>query len=245
MTRLVCSLLSATWLLTSTAFCETIDYISEGFTINIPSGWRVIPQSEVAKRAQSSRAAAPAGTKIPDFRYGYQLSNDQWFSYPFVLIAITRDGRMPEAELQKLPKADLSGVTNDVRSVAKGIVSNFQFGRITYDPTTHIIWIPSEVDYPDGSKVDSLCGALQTETGSIMVYGYALPDSFDQYEPTFIKVAESIRTSDALRYKTGSADDSVNRNATGGINWRRILIAAIIGALLGGIGVTKGRKRAT
>jgi len=184
---------------------EAIDYVADGFTINIPSGWQVIPQSEVAKRVQSIRKAARAANipdaKIPDFRYGYQLSSDRWFSCPYVLVAINRAGRMPEDELRKLPTVDLAGIINDVRSALRGKVSNFQVGRVVYDPATQIIWIASEVEYPDIGKVDNLCGELMTENGAIMVYGYALPNSFDQYKPTFIQIAESIHPSEALRYK--------------------------------------------
>jgi hypothetical protein len=235
--------IKATLLLVATAFfatpllAETFDNTRDGFSIKIPPDWQPIPESKVAEMHAAARKAHP-GFAVPDFRYGYQARSDQWFSYPYVLVAVKRSGRAPEHLLAELAKDDFSAHKEKFRSSAGGLVSAFEMGKAVYDPSTRILWATSEITYPKIGKVGILTGCVQTEEGGIWVYGYALRDAFDSHKPTFAQITESVRPTEALRYKprltdrapVGDMTDSVR-----GIDWGKAVGKGLVAGLAAGV----------
>jgi len=239
-------LCTAAVIITTTASAETFDYSSrDGFAITIPTGWHAISESQIQEMVAAIRKAAPTAT-VPDFRYGYQAQTDRWFSYPYVLIWVNPSGRVPEHQLEKIAKIDLSKSTDKLRSSMGDVVSAFEVGNAAYDPATHIVWMTSEATYSDVGKVGILSGGVQTEQGIIWVYGYALRDTFERYKPTFIGITESVQPTEALRYKSRFSDSAPFAaviDSVRGIDWSQVLVAGLAGGIIALIiGIFSARK---
>jgi hypothetical protein len=233
-------------IITTTVSAETFDYSSrDGFAITIPPGWQAIPESRIQEMVTALRKATPTAT-VPDFRYGYQAQSDRWFSYPYVLIWVNPSGRVLEHELEKVAKVDLSKSADELRSSMSDLISSFEVGKPAYDPGKHILWMTSEAIYSGVGKVGILSGAVQTEEGPIWVYGYALRDTFESYKPTFIGITESVRPTEALRYKrrfSDSAPVAAVTDSLRGIDWSQVLAAGLVGGIIALIiGMFSARK---
>ncbi len=186
----------------------TFENARDGFRISIPPDWQEIPESKIAEKVAAVRKASP-DIQVPDFQYGYQARSDQWFTYPYVLVSIKRSGRVPEYQLAKLQNVDWSVGGKAVQNLSDGQISHLEMGKVAYDPSTHIIWMASEATYPEVGKVGILNGSVQTQEGSIWVYGYALRDTFEANKPTFAQIAESVLPTEALRYKPRWTDSAL------------------------------------
>jgi hypothetical protein len=108
----------------------------DSITFVLPDGWVPIPTDILSQRtAEVAKAAPKAGTL--HWKYGYQPSANSWFSYPYLLIKTSDDGRIPESEWQKLPSVDMSKINATAReAVLSSVLSNISIGKMSYDPDT-------------------------------------------------------------------------------------------------------------
>jgi hypothetical protein len=202
---------------------ETFETADE-FSITLPDGWVQIPGSVLQEfAAKMSELASDAPRQVYD--YGYQMNDDgRWLTYPYVLVQVRPEGRIPSGELARFPKTSLQ--TDDI-DLSKGA-----FGEATYDKEHQILWSTLTTQPPEGEIVKALIAVKLTELGYIRLTGVAAEASFDEYKKIFIDAFSSLGMDESIAYKPQFAD---TMPVIGGIRTGRVIIWCVQAVAIGGI----------
>lgn len=195
------------------------------FTITLPDGWVQIPgavlQGFSAKMAERS---PDAPRQVYD--YGYQMGDDgRWLTYPYVLVQVRPEGRIPSGELARYPKMSAQAEAIDL--------SGGSFGESTYDKEHQILWSTLTTQTLEGEIVKALIAVKLTELGYIRLTGCATEASFDEYKKVFTDAFSTLGMDESIAYRPQFAD---TMPIIGGIMTGRVIIwlaqAIVIGTVL-------------
>jgi hypothetical protein len=219
MKRTITACILAIAVCVSGATFETADE----FSITLPDGWVQIPGSVLQEFAAKMNELSPdAPPQVYD--YGYQLGdNGGWLSYPYVLVQVRPEGRIPSGELARFPK--MSSQMGDID------LSGVQFGESTYDKEHQILWSTLTTQPPEGETVKALIAVKLTELGYIRLTGCALDASFDDYKKVFTDAFTSLEMDDSIAYKPQFAD---TMPVIGGIMTGKLIIWFVQAVVIGG-----------
>jgi hypothetical protein len=209
-----------------------------GFSLSLPKGWVEIPQSVLASVHKELSRRAP-NAKLPKYDYGFQPAKaKRWMAYPYVLVQISHDGKIPEDELKAMPKLQLNELGRAQAASFKSIISNSAIGQAQYDEAARIVWVTSRSDIVGVGKVQGLTGVIPTETGSITFHGYSLQRNFAALAPTF---REIVQSTSLPRPKTPTPRWTDKIPGLKQFDWRGMNGSLLIGAIVGaGCGVVAG-----
>lgn len=232
-------------LLFSTSLFAEEHVIAAGsdYKITLPSNWIEIPKDVLE---QYEKAVREKTKQNINFKYGYQpSSSENWFEYPYALVQVNRGGRLSEdqfKEHKKIERGFKEGI-DKVKASAGDILSNAKMGETIYDQDTHILWSKMSMDVSGVGRTNGLIAAKLTEYGTIQFMGYAKEEDFAHYETIYKKTVNSISVKESDIYKPRLSDHSPK---IFGIDIGKLLIMAIIGALIGGaVGLFKFFTRKT
>jgi len=207
----------------------------DGFVIILPSGWAEAPP-EALQNIEASIREFSQGATAQKYDYGYQLSSAlTWFEYPYILVQVNRKGRVPEGQLTQYKKLD-AGFDQGVERIEKslgGIASITKHGENLYDESSHILWRRMDMEVQGVGAVRAVIAVKLTEFGYIQLMGYATEDTFLRYAPVFQAAFRTLKVAEADRYRPRLTDHAPTFL---GVNLGRVAIAALVGALLGGVG---------
>ncbi len=211
------------------------------YQITVPGDWVEIPREAID---QYQKVISENTGQHVTFEYGYQSTeNENWFVYPYALVQIKRNGRVPEDQLTKYKKIE-SGFDEGIKNMEEAageLLSNISQGETIYDPAIHTLWSNISMDVEGIGRARALIAIRLTEYGFIQFMGYALEQDFSQYESLYRRMVHSINIEEKDIYKSRITD---NTPTIFGINLGRVAISAIIGALIGGLfGLFKMFKR--
>jgi hypothetical protein len=202
------------------------------YKLTLPSDWVEIPEDVLD---QYEKAILEATKINQTYEYGYQSNTaTNWFEYPYALVQVNRQGRVPEGQLKQYEKVE-SGFKegmDKVEAVAGDLLSNAVMGETIYDQDSHILWSKMSMDISGIGRVKGLIAIKLTEYGTIQFMGYAKEDNFTRYEAIYREIIHSITVQDSEIYTPRITD---NAPTIFGINLGQLLIAGVIGALVGGI----------
>ena len=199
------------------------------FTLSLPDGWVEIPSNVLSATQAEIKRRAP-GAKIPKYDYGFQKQPlMKGMKYPFVLIQVIDSGRIPERQLKSIPKIDWNKQLKDRIANHKSIISSASVGKMQYDESAHIIWIMSQSDVVNAGKILGVSGIIPTETGVIQIHANSGESDFQGYLPIFRQIIMSTTVSPNLAYQPRWFDSTP---ILSDINWERVILAGIAGALL-------------
>lgn len=216
---------------------------SSDYQITVPGDWVEIPREVIDQYQQV--ISDNTGQHVT-YEYGYQASkNENWFVYPYALVQIKRNGRIPEDQLTKYKRIE-NGFDEGMKYVeetAGEVLSNMSQGETVYDPGIHTLWSNISMDVEGIGRARAFIAVRLTEYGFIQFMGYALEQNFSQYESLYRKMVHSINIEEKNMYKSRITE---NAPTISGINLGRVAISAIIGTLIGGLfGLYKMFKRRT
>ena len=209
------------------AFKAGIDY-----QISLPSDWVEIPKEALE---QYQKALFKATGKNLTYEYGYQLTEtENWFEYPYALVQIKRNGRVPEDQLKRYNKIE-SGFEECIKNLeetAGDLLSNISHGKTIYDPSIHTLWSSMSMDVRGVGKARELFAIKLTEFGFIQFMGYGLEKEFAKYEALYRRMVLSITLEEKDIYKPRITD---NAPTIFGINLGKTAIVVIVSVLIGGL----------
>jgi hypothetical protein len=206
------------------AVCGETFETDDEFSITLPDGWVQIPGSVLQDFSENIDQLSPDSP--PEvYDYGYQMENGgKWLAYPYVLVQIRPEGRIPSGELARFQR---------MIPEAEGIdLSEVRFGESAYDKENQILWSTLSMQPPDGEPVKALIAVKLTELGYIRFTGCAADASFDEYEKLFISAFSSVRMGESIAYKPQFSD---GMPVIGGIMTGKVLIWFIQAVLIGGV----------
>lgn len=204
-----------------------------GYVITLPDGWIEIPTDIIEKYEKMVSDLAPNAEK-QHYDSGFQLnSKKNWLDYPYVLIQVKNQGRIPESQLEKLQGFSMQKTIDDQKKNFDTIMSNIQAGEMIYDNKNKMIWMRFEANVHDIGPIIGISGMILTEKGFIQANAYSIKDDYTTYEPIFRSIAISVTPEPELAYKPRWSDSLPV--AVTGIDWGKVAGRAVAGAIIGGI----------
>ncbi len=205
----------------------------EGFTLQLPRGWKPIPGEILdAYEREIARMAPKAETQ--DYDYGFQLSSARkWFAYPYILVQVKSSGKVPQDQLRSMARIGEAMDTGFARAreSISSIAANGKMGEPVLDEAAHTLWTRLSVDVKGVGTINGLVGTVLTEKGFIQISCYAKGEEFQGYLPLFEGMIRGTVLSDDLKYRPEGAGSV---KTPGGIGTGAI---AGIAALLAAAGV--------
>jgi hypothetical protein len=205
-----------------------VKFQREGFTISFPDGWVEIPRAAIDSYEKKMAELAP-GKTVQHYDSGYQREgSEKWFSYPYVLVQISTQHRIPENRLEQLKQSTVPNVRNEKERLS-AVMSDIKVGQMAYDSRDNIIWMPLEMDIRGFGPVTGLAGIVPTESGFIQAIGYCKKDDYPKYEAAFRSILLSVTPGPELVYKPHSPDTMISWTEVAATAAAAALIAVIVG----------------
>lgn len=218
----------------------------KGFKLNLPADWIAIPKQALNQFSAHLKKVAPDAAR-PQYDFGFQLRASQnWFEYPYILVQVKNNGRLPESELKNLKKIEsgLNQGASEAENRMSALLTQAQIGETFYDERSQRLWATMSINVADVGMVKSLLVFFLTERGMIAFGGYAKEADFAYHSNVFESIINSVSLADNLRYQPRWTDALPG---AGRIDWGRIfkkaLIGAVIGAIIGAIFTVIMRRR--
>jgi hypothetical protein len=206
---------------------------NDSFVVRFPPGWEETSR-EALDLLEAAIGDASKGTVTHRYDYGYQLASaEDLFEYPYVLMQVNRDGRIPEGqliELERIEKELDEGIEIAADSLS-AIISHSSQESPLYDERQHILWSTLSADYQGVGRIRALVAVKLTEYGFIQIMAYATDDTFGQYSPIFREVVDNLVLAKQHQYQPSITDHAP---IVWGLNLGRVAISAAVASCLAG-----------
>ena len=216
-------------------------FSSDGVALTMPPGWIRIPAPEIQSVREELQREAPTA-KIPAVDYAYQEGSAEWFSYPYVSIAINRKGRIPEGELESIGQMDMASSVDKATRGFSSIMTGASAGRMLYDRVAKVAWLNTEANLIGNQKIRGITAMIPTEFGDVKISGYAQGADFARFAGSFEQMISEASIDESVHYRHHVSDNLPD--------WVRYLATpdalqrAVVGAILGLAGASMAlRKR--
>lgn len=208
----------------------------QGFSIDVPAGWRAVPSAEVGKF--NAKTVKRTG-KSQNFEYAFQpLGAKRWFDLPYILIRRHTGGRWTQADIDKTD-ADFAAAGQKYTDRYKKLISQFSSKKGSYDQDLQIVWKVFEIHSPQTGPVNGLSATKLTSNGYIQIVAYDRRSQFPGNAPMYTAMIESVKLSPSLRYNSndrsagGPPPAAGNTNSLFGLEQLlALLVMAVLGTLL-------------
>jgi len=186
---------------------QTIVFESDGVATTLPSGWVRIPQAEIERMRRDLQVEAP-NAHIPNYDFGYQApSGGGWITYPYILVQISRAGRLRPSAIESIAHADLGRIEEGISDATNSSFSNLRIGGIRYDPNANLLWFRTRMDVPNVGTVLGINAMVPTERGFVSFAGYATEDRFPLLSRDFTGMMSRLSISEEVRYRHHASDN--------------------------------------
>ena len=194
------------------ALCQAVETgtpfpTKEGFTLQLPGGWKPIPE-EVLDAYEREIARMAPKAENQDYDYGFQLSSARkWFAYPYILVQVKSSGKVPQDQLRSMARIGEAMDTGFARAreSISSIAANGKMGEPVLDEAAHTLWTRISVDVKGVGTINGLVGTILTEKGFIQISCYAKEKEFQGYLPLFEGMISGAVLSDELMYRPEGA----------------------------------------
>ena len=214
--------------------------IYDGVMFSLPDKWISIPKDTIneAMKAFSDQ------TKVAAVEYdcGFQLDNGEgFFSYPYILIQIHNEQRVPESELSTYTKTAQESLGSALDSTQKELssqISTLKLGETTYSSSKKRMIALMDLA-TSNNEISCVMVTQFTQNGYFNIYFYTQKDEYSLYSNTVSSIVNSIVIRPDLLYLEAeqpniSKNASVNSTADNAVIVpKRILSKAISGGLVG------------
>jgi hypothetical protein len=200
------------------------------FTITIPDGWKEIPREVLDEYEELLKKEMRQETH---FDYGYQAANSKhWFQPPYVMVKVSRSGRIQEDEIGNVWKVDqqIKREVQHLEDMTHGELSNASTSKPVYDPVLNMLWVKLKIDNQELGQLQGLHAVKLIKNGRIELYGQSLQQDFQQDQVLFRQMFESLILSPADEYHSGVKGGS---SSLLGLQFHHLLIAGSVCGLLG------------
>ena len=203
-----------------------------GYSLTIPDEWSAIPQTEIDAFYQ--RAINPQNPPPWTYCAAFQpTSHKRSFQFPYILVQNQpypggkHIDSISESELKQIVAGATGINTKDLRNSlspeASKLLLSVNSPAASYSTHPPGFQMSMTMAAAGAGTVRLRSVALVGRDHCIMVHFYAPQAQWEQYAPTFQKIADSFRLSPQQQVSLG------------GFNWDRVGNSAAIGAIIGGV----------
>ncbi|WP_110955901.1 hypothetical protein [Anaerosinus massiliensis] len=176
-------------------------YVNEGFSLILPENWEEIPYSVVKDYEKALNETIAKGHEQA-YAHAFKLKYaKEPFEYPNILIQITKNGKIPIRQLEKIKNYDFNKTNDTIEKQTQHLISQININEQVYDSQSQIIWLKTTA-VVQGENIQGISAIIPTEHGYIQMNYSSLASVSHKYEGDFLAIVNSVKISDAERYKT-------------------------------------------
>ena len=176
------------------------------------------------------------GMEKQSYDYGYQRGYDgRWFACPYLLVQVTRAGRIPEEELSRrrvrAPHApDVAGALGKGRWVQSThpTLSGATAGTPLYDSENRALWTRLSINSAAQGQIEALCGTRLTEDGAVWITCYDTAADFDRDCGLFEDIIKHVTLERPYQPRLTDAVPGPSW-----LGWHSIIAGAVVGGIAG------------
>jgi hypothetical protein len=218
----------------------------DGFTIRLPADWVEIPRQVLDDFSARLRKTV-TGMEKQSYDYGYQRGYDgRWFACPYLLVQVTRAGRIPEEELRKYEavRREAAKAADRAQRGRGTVLSGATAGTPLYDAEYQALWTRLSINSAAQGKIEALCGTRLTEDGAVWITCYDTAADFDRDCGLFEDIIKQVTLERPYQPRLTDAVPGPSW-----LGWHSIITGAAVGAIAGAIAgvvvaIRRRRKKA-
>ena len=135
--------------LENTFALKTHDDHENGFSIGIPSDWKVIPLDALIAQGEAVGAKYIAG---------FQSPANEYFVHPYILVTKLRKEALPRDQIKKAQSLfrDKGSEVSEKLDEKTGLDMNMEIGKPVLEEKTGTVWLKIQLDGVEGEKIEGL-----------------------------------------------------------------------------------------
>ena len=227
-TRLVSSALALGVIATLAGNCEAQSYRDDAkhFTVELPKGWEVMTQSEMAQ-VNSLIGARTLGMGV-HYDAGLRHKSARLGSLPYVLIQVMPgppNGASYE-ELEKSLSIDLKGPLKDAQGRMGDVIREMDVGQPALDRKSLCVIMRTQSSVANVGVVKGMSMGHIGKDNVVFIHCYAKAEDFDTSVPTFTRINEWFSFDRGYDFKPG-------KGGVGLFSWTETGHGGMIGGAVG------------
>lgn len=174
------------------------------YSFTLPTGWEEIPKV-VIDQFMDALVEQTDGQRI-EYEAGFQLSGNEHFQYPYMLVQKSEDGTFSYSQFEKV--FDDSNFQTSLEQKAgeySELLTGATFEEPFVDKERGIIFMNVEFDVANVGKVHGLLAMFLGKERVIQLNFYAESDGYSDWLPVFTSMINSFRYETAYAYDPESA----------------------------------------
>jgi hypothetical protein len=167
------------------------------------------------------------------YDYGYQRGYDgRWFACPYLLVQVTRAGRIPEKELRKCEaiRPEAAKAADKAQGGRGTALSGATAGTPLYDAEYQALWTRLSINSAAQGKIEALCGTRLTEDGAVWITCYDTAADFDKDCGLFEDIIKHVTLERPYQPRLTDAGPGPSW-----LGWHSIITVAVVGGIAGAI----------
>lgn len=178
---------------TSTAFAQ-IPYSdpTNHYSFTLPSEWKEIPISVINQYVDE--AVRQTQGQRTEYAAGFQLSEKDYFKYPYILIQ-NRDVNTPSySQIEKtFLDSNFQGSIKQKIDDYSELLANATFEKPFFDKKRNIIFMNTQLDVTNVGKVNGLIAMFLGKQSITQLNFYAVSTEYSQWIPVFNSIIDSFQ----------------------------------------------------
>jgi hypothetical protein len=140
-----------------------------------------------------------------DYEAAFQKSAKNYFTCPYIVIAIDQSGRVPGATLgQNLTTAEgeraLEKELQKVRNKLSRLIQDVEMGKTIYDKDRKTIFMTYELNLPRGGKKRVVSYSILSNYGGVWIHFYSTVEGLESSLPYLTQIIDSFRFDPGYEY---------------------------------------------
>jgi ribosomal protein L40E len=225
------------------AYSDSADH----YSFDLPSGWEEIKKSVIDEVMNDT--GQQANTKPVEFTAGFQLTGNEDFEYPYILIQEHKGNTPSFFQLEKAFNSDNLQERAD-RKTAKyaELLKKATTDKPFIDKERSIIFMNIQLDAVNGVEINGLIVMFLGKNGMTQLNFYSRKNEYSQWLPVFNSVIDSFRYDEGFSYNPVEAKKNDTPSIFEGVaneGIRGVILGGVLGLLgaLIGWGVKKQKKK--
>jgi len=179
----------------------------KGYSFQLPDNWIEIPKSTIDKYTEE--VFKNINVKKIEFKGGFQLKENNYFEYPYILI---QEYSIETKSYQEIEKVFLSekfekGMKKAQESISSEIKDS-KLDKPIIDKNNNRVYMGIEIEGKDGKKVKGIAVLFIGQKNIIQMNLYSNESEFNNWYPVFESIINSFEFKDGFKYDEAKTNKS-------------------------------------
>lgn len=169
---------------------QDITFCSEeyGYCLQLPNEWEGIPESKIEEHV--NYLVQKYGVENPNYDIGFQLKNENYFSYPYILTKVFNRNKISFTKYASFMEENLD---KELKKIAKSKLDfmEIEVSGLFADYENEVAFYKMDMNSENGEKIDGVSGIVFIRKYIVYIYCYATKNNFDSMKNIFLDIIYS------------------------------------------------------